>query len=460
MVARERQEEASPAEESAPPTRPQPTSPATVALGVQRTAGNAATARLVASQGIGGVLARDEPSAGVPRPPHIDVVPPRAGDPADMDRAIQEHFSNEEWDEAARILNGFDQAGIDTRVRGYDVGQRSFLANAASVNGAAADRIRKVAQLENAVFFSQWEDAARAIDGFPDQTRVEPRVRALAALELAFVLMHGERGALAVAPVARTVATARSAEMIPAFATAVSSSGWDPAAVLLNAMVDGDLTAQLAVPPRTPPELFDIDRRAIYWGINRVHDALGHDPQKGLIATEGLDRDLRTQMAASNWAGVTSTLEHYKDDDERRARLQWFHLPQRHALLESMRGGAVGVPASPIYPLVEARRVEKLGQEYAAAIAGSNFGYAVLLLNAYNDADLLPRANQIQTAKGAAGVAAATVQAKMLFPDDNHRVRRVLAYVPLQGQTSPAPAGGSMTKGAAAGPGVAVAAGP
>jgi hypothetical protein len=399
------------------------------------------------------------PSAGVERPPHIDVVPPRAGDAADMDRAIREHFSNEEWEDAARILNGFSQPDIDVRVRGYLVGQRSFLATAASVNGAAADRIRKVAEFENALFYSQWEQAANALNGYPDQTRVEPRLKETEASALAWIIVHAERGSLPLAPLARSVATPRSPEMVAAFTRAVSTSDWDGAAVALNAMPDADLNGQLAVPPRTPPQLFDIDRRAVYWGIGRVHGVLSHDPQRGLIATEGLDRDLRRQIAAADWAGVTSTLERYNDDNERRSRLQWFHLAEVTALADFMRGGAVGVARSPVYPLVEARRVEKLGQEYTAAVANGFWIYAVMLLNAYNDADLLPKATEIQTVKGAAGITNASNAARLVFPDDNHRVRRILAFVPLQTQTAPAPASGSATLGAAAGPGVAVAGG-
>jgi hypothetical protein len=109
------------------------------------------------------------------------------------------------------------------------------------------------------------------------------------------------------------------------------------------------------------------------------------------------------------------------------------------------------VPASPFYPLVETRRVDKLNAEYAAAIAAANWDYAVLLLNAYNDADLLPKAKDIQAGKGAAGLAAATAAADRVFSyDDNNRARRILAYIPLEGQAVPAPVTGpiGMTMGA------------
>ena len=427
-------------------------------LQLQRGHGNAAVGRMIAASN---VLARDPvdagvpPVAGVPRPDHIDVQPPRPGDADDMDRAIREHFSNEDWAEAARVLNGFNQTDIDTRIRGYRVDQRAALAGAAGVNGAAAGRIRRPAQFENALFFSQWADAAEAIDFYAEADRVQPRLEACTDRELAAVLMHADRANRPVASTMRSVAQARSGAMAGGFGGAVTAGDWDGAVMFLNALPDADVNAQLASPPRTPPQLFDIDRRAQYWGIDRIHSVLSVQPVAGVIATEGLDRDLRAQIAGKEWGRVTSTLEHYNDDTERRARLQWFHLEEVTALADSIRGGPVGVPSSTIYPLVEARRIEKLGQDYAAAISSSNWIVVVWLLNAYNDTDLPGKATDIQTAKGAAGITAAATIAQALYPDDNHRVRRILAYVPMQGQTAPAPAGSVMTPGAAAGPGVA-----
>src|SRR6185369_2147315 len=96
-------------------------------------------------------------AAAPPRPP---VTPPRPGDVADMDRAISEHMANDEWEEAARILNGFNQLDIDNRVRGYTLAQRSRLLAAARVNGAAAPRIQRVAGFENGIELQIWRAAA------------------------------------------------------------------------------------------------------------------------------------------------------------------------------------------------------------------------------------------------------------------------------------------------------------
>ncbi|MEA2310507.1 MAG: hypothetical protein QOE28_475 [Solirubrobacteraceae bacterium] len=439
----------------AAPTRPPAPSPepAHPVLALQRSHGNAAVARM-----LGAVLARDPvdagvpPVAGVPEHERMPVEPPRAGDAADMDRAIGQYIYNEDWTEAARVLNGFNQADIDRRVRGYDVGWRSDLALAASVNGDAANRIRGACEFENSIFYHQWSSAARAMGTYPDQATIEPRLRALGLYDVAWMLHHAERQTLPFAATARAIAAEHAAEMTALVTNAVTTGDWPGGAVLLNTLPDPDLTAQLAQPPRTASQLFDLNAASDREAVTRIHAALSLEPTQTAIATEGLDRQLRQQIASADWAGVEATLGRYHDDAERHDRLQWFHLPEVTALGTHMRGGAVGVSASPFYPLVEARRVEKLGQEYAAAIASANWGYAVILLNSYNDADLLPKARDIQTTGGAAGVTAAANIARLLFSDDNHRVRRVLAFLPLESQAVPAPTHAEgMTNGPGAG---------
>ena len=103
------------------------------------------------------------------------------------------------------------------------------------------------------------------------------------------------------------------------------------------------------------------------------------------------------------------------------------------------------------------------GGEARAGVRGrgqqQGLGLRRLLLNAYSDKDLLARANWLLAIGTPAGVAAVQAQARLLFPDDNHRVRRILAYVLVQGKTGAAarPANASAwAVGAAAGPAVAV----
>ena len=111
-------------------------------LELQQSHGNAAVARMIEASRGGVVLAREPTDAGVPPVAGVPIAEPRAGDAADMDRAIGEYLSINDFPNAARILNGFNQADIDSRIKGYTVQQRNGLFNAADGNGSAAVRIR------------------------------------------------------------------------------------------------------------------------------------------------------------------------------------------------------------------------------------------------------------------------------------------------------------------------------
>jgi hypothetical protein len=185
-----------------------------------------------------------------------------------------------------------------------------------------------------------------------------------------------------------------------------------------------------------------------------VTTELAAEPYAGLIRVEGWDRRLRDSLKRKDWLSAAMTLALYPDDGARKARLQWLNLDEATAIAELLRSGG-----SALYKLVEARRIEKLGQEYDAALRTKNWGYACLLLNAYDDRDFPAKAQQLLTVGGPAGVAAAQFQAVHLFADDNNRVRRILAYFLVQNKTGaaarPTDAQG-WAVGAAAGPGVAV----
>ncbi len=443
-------------ESAAAPAR----SPAAVVLALQRSHGNAAVGRMIAAgrpmlarNGPDGGVAEQLPG-GVPARERIEVVAPRPGDVDDMDRAIRQHFHNEDWEGAARVLNGFNQADIDRRIEGYLVGERAQLRDAAHVNGGAAARIQRPAEFENAIDRRRWDDAARAIDGYPDQSRVEPRLSRVGAWDLAFVLDSAQRLGLAVTPTVAAVGTARSATLAGFVAGAASTHSNDAAVVLLNALTDEHLTREIGL--RTAAQLFDIKAAADARGTARISTALSQQPSAGVIQAEGLDRTLRTQLGASDWPGAAATLQTYGTDDERRQRLQWLHLEQANDLAAHLH--TAGPPA--LFRLVEARRVEKLGQEYEAALTGGNWRRAVELLNAYNDADLLDKTREIRRLRGSYGLTQCATAAAAIWHDDNYRVRRMIAYLPLEAQANQAggPTGTSttMTPGTAAGPAVAV----
>jgi hypothetical protein len=105
-------------------------------------------------------------------------------------------------------------------------------------------------------------------------------------------------------------------------------------------------------------------------------------------------------------------------------------------------------------------RIRKLGEAYEAAVNAGTWPQAVVLLNAYNDDDLLPKARLIK-AKGAAAMTAAAAAATAQWSgDDNNRVRRTLSFIQVEDQVGPsarpASSGTGYNLGAATDAGVAV----
>jgi hypothetical protein len=422
-------------------------------LELQQSHGNAAVARMIEASRGGVVLAREPTDAGVPPVAGVPIAEPRPGDAADMDRAIGEYLWINDFHNAARILNGFNQADIDSRVKGYTVQQRNGFYDAADVNGDAAVRIRAPIELVRAIDGRDWAAAARVLNTYPEiATRVSGQLRGMGWWEEVHLLAAADAAHLAVAGQMRPVVAERSGDIAAGLGAQTGINNWSGAAEMLNALNDADSAA--AIKRLTASQLFDVNAAATTEGLTHVTTELAAEPQAGLIKVEGFDRQLRDALKREDWVVAVGTLLSYADDGARKARLQWMSLAQATAIADLLRPGN-----SPLYKLVEARRVEKLEQEYVAAVNNKVWGYACLLLNAYNDKDLLARANWLLAIGTPAGVAAAQAQARVLFPDDNHRVRRILAYVLVQGKTGAAarPANASAwAVGAAAGPAVAV----
>lgn len=422
-------------------------------LELQQSHGNAAVARMVAA-GRGGVsLARQPTDGGVPPAAGVPIAEPRPGDAADMDRAIGEYLWINDFNNAARILNGFNQADIDARIKGYTDQQRKGLYDAADVNGGAAVRIRAPIDLGQAIAARNWAAAVQILNTYPEiATRVGGQLRGMGWNAETHLLAAAESGHLAVAAQMRPVVAERSAEIAAALPDQVSGPNPGFGAEMLNAMTDADSAA--AIKKLTAAQMFDVNQAATSEGLTHVTTPLAAEPYAGLIRVEGWDRRLRDALKREDWLTSALTLAMYPDDPTRAVRLQWLSLSEATAIAELLRSGG-----SAVYKQVEARRIQKLEQEYKAALHIGNWGYAALLLGAYSDTDLLPRAQALLTAGGPAGVAVAQGQARMVFRDDNHRVRRILAYLLVQGQTGAAArpaiaAAGAV--GAAAGPAVAV----
>jgi hypothetical protein len=183
--------------EPAPPTPP-PRSPVAHVLDLQRTHGNAAVARLLARQPVDAGV---PPAAGVPDRSVDDIPPPRPGDKADMDRAILDYMVAGHWANAVQVLNGFSQADIDERVKGYVPESRDGIIGAAATLGKDAERVRAPAQIEKALRSPRkdYYDLTRALAAYPDAARLPLRIGELDGSALAQVLRWAQAGPLPLA---------------------------------------------------------------------------------------------------------------------------------------------------------------------------------------------------------------------------------------------------------------------
>jgi hypothetical protein len=87
--------------------------------------------------------------------------------------------------------------------------------------------------------------------------------------------------------------------------------------------------------------------------------------------------------------------------------------------------------------VAEPVRKKKLDALYEAAVNGEKWDKAVVYLDDYREADVLPKARLIK-AKGDAKLAAAAAAATATWADDNHRVRRTLSFLAVENLTGSA----------------------
>jgi hypothetical protein len=372
-----------------------------------------------------------------------------------MDRAIRGHMYNRDFREAARILNGFSQADIDLRIIRYDAGQRGDLHFAADVVGAAARRIRQPIELESALLSHRWEPTARILDSYPEAaTRVPWHLRRMGAWDIAFVLHAAQVAGLGVRAAVATIVAARSAEIAASIDRAFRTRSWSAAAVLLNAVTDAEMAAGLANRPAAA--LFDVNAAAQQMRVTRVVNALGRQPHAGVIDIEGWDREFRRHVAASAWDSAAKVLLKYATPNDRRNRLRWLHLPQLEGLGRHVR-------AEPAYAalraIVEEERVRKLNEMYEHSLRGESWPDVVRYLNAFNDADLLPKARLIRIRRSNYGITHAQSAAARIWHSDQYRVRRAIAFAGVEhlaAEASGALGAENIVTGAAAGAPVAV----
>ena len=204
------------------------------------------------------------------------------------------------------ILNGFNQADIDSRIKGYTVQQRNGLYDAADGNGSAAVRIRAPIDLGRAIEARNWAAAARVLDAYPEiATRVPGQLRGMGWREDVHLLAAADSAHLAIAGQMRSVVGERRP-------TSCRPAGADGRLELVRRRGDAqrahDPDSAAAIERLTASQLFDINEAATTEGLAHVTTEFAAEPQAGLIKVEGFDRRLRDALKREDWVVAVVTL--------------------------------------------------------------------------------------------------------------------------------------------------------
>ena len=442
-------------ETDARPAPPAERSPVAEILHLQRTHGNAAVARLLARQPVDAGV---PPAAGVPERSVEDIPPPRAGDKADMDRAILDYMVAGHWANVVQVLNGFTQAEIDERVRGYVPESRDGIIGAAATLGKDAERVRAPAQIEKALRgpSPDYYDLTQALQHYPDAARLPLRIAELDGKALAHVLRWAQAGSLPLAAALGPSLAVHAGEISGLAGAALSGRQYWDATILLNATTDADLETRLK--PLTPAALYELKIAADNQKIARIVAVLGAEPRASVIKTEDLDRTVTGEASIERWSGVDAALQRYGNDAERNVRLGRLTVPQLVELALYLRAGKGTAAATPTGRLVEAALRPRLDALYAGHVAAGNWGPIAWLLRGYVDTDVLAKARDVMTAHRAPGVESTERMANAML-GNAHVVSRALRFLQMESQTgaSARPAvNQAMNMGAVAGLAVAV----
>jgi hypothetical protein len=147
-----------------------------------------------------------------------------------------------------------------------------------------------------------------------------------------------------------------------------------------------------------------------------------------------LDKDWEAAVKGPNWEAAVD-LGHTLDNVDLVAKLDKLDFEQVSKFCNQAN---LMMPwAFFIRLLAETVRIKKLDELYIAAVNGAKWDKAVVLLDAYLDASVLPKARLIK-AKGDAALTAAATEAAKVYSSDNHRVRRTLSFLEVENLTGSA----------------------
>jgi hypothetical protein len=146
-----------------------------------------------------------------------------------------------------------------------------------------------------------------------------------------------------------------------------------------------------------------------------------------MIARKTATRTFEQAVAARRWDEAVAAAEALAAG-ELEPKLEPLAYEQL-ATLQEHAGDAVLT-----WSAIEHVRLHKLDPLYEAAVNGEAWDRAVVLLDGYRETDITPQARRIPKAK----LPAAQAAAKTALPDDNHRVRRALAFVAVEPLTGAA----------------------
>jgi hypothetical protein len=221
---------------------------------------------------------------------------------ADLDAAFKGAIRKNDWQRVAVLLNGFNDADIDARVKALSAADR------ASLRGAIpewAHRVRRPLldlDYQDAVKSGKWSDAATILNGFNDAD-IEARVNALTP---------PQREALRAATPDWAHRVRRPLLLVDIDA-ASAAGDWDKAALLFNGLNDADIIARLAaLGPDTLRLLDDGGRRAMPGFSDRLHRLITAALGGGPTAEPGQQYGTLTATVGSIVNGDAATNKNYK----------------------------------------------------------------------------------------------------------------------------------------------------